>query len=238
MKVVDNPVALLNQQMRIILKRLNIFFSVFCVSITVGAQITLRDVWLSMPDEMIPYLNKNLRLEHLDFVDMGVKSEVNNQMNGICLMDTLTDDYTHITLTPSSYLELRLLPVNDSTKIICVVKTLTVQAQESDIRFYDIEWKPLIDTFGLNEMKNQDGNDALKLKTSFIHRPDTMSIERFEELSKLVDPVMLSAKFDLEEPVLTFALSPALATKEEKGQLKSILRHRRFRWNGNSFSEI
>ena len=215
MKVVDNPVALLNQQMRIILKRLNIFFSVFCVSITVGAQITLRDVWLSMPDEMIPYLNKN----------------------GICLMDTLTDDYTHITLTPSSYLELRLLPVNDSTKIICVVKTLTVQAQESDIRFYDIEWKPLIDTFGLNEMKNQDGNDASKLKTSFIHRPDTMSIERFEELSKLVDPVMLSAKFDLEEPVLTFALSPALATKEEKGQIKSILRHRRFKRNGNSFSE-
>ena len=190
-----------------LLKRLNIIILLVCAPILVGAQISLRDVWLSMPDGMIPYLNKNLRLEHLDFVDMGVKSEVNHQLNGVSVMDTLTADYTHITLSKSSSLELRLLPVNDSTKIICVVRTFKAPAEESEIRFYDTDWNLLTDDYGLEKIKNQDNTDTEFLLSSFVQRPDTLSTERFEELCKLIEPVMVSASFDVAEPVLTFRLS-------------------------------
>lgn len=209
-----------------------------CAPILVGAQISLRDTWLSMPDGMIPYLNKNLRLEHLDFVDMGVKSEVNHQLNGICVMDTLTADYTHVTLSKSSSLELRLLPVNDSTKIICMLRTFKAPAEESEIFFYDSKWNSLTDDYGLGMVINQDSLNTEKLLSSFVQRPDTMTSERFEELCKLIEPVMVYASFDVAEPVVTFRLSVPLATPEDREQLKSILQPRRFKWNGKKFDEI
>lgn len=221
-----------------LLKRLNIIILLVCAPILVGAQISLRDVWLSMPDGMIPYLNKNLRLEHLDFVDMGVKSEVSHQLNGVSVMDTLTADYTHITLSKSSSLELRLLPVNDSTKIICMVRTFKAPAEESEIRFYDTDWNLLTDDYGLEKIKNQDNTDTEFLLSSFVQRPDTLSTERFEELCKLIEPVMVSASFDVAEPVLTFRLSVPLAVPDDREQLKSILRPRRFKWDGKVFVEI
>lgn len=221
-----------------LLKRLNIIILLVCAPILVGAQISLRDVWLSMPDGMIPYLNKNFRLEHLDFVDMGVKSEVNHQLNGVSVMDTLTADYTHITLSKSSSLELRLLPVNDSTKIICMVRTFKAPAEESEIRFYDTDWNLLTDDYGLEKIKNRDNTDTEFLLSSFVQRPDTLSTERFEELCKLIEPVMVSASFDVAEPVLTFRLSVPLAVPDDREQLKSILRPRRFKWDGKVFVEI
>lgn len=221
-----------------LLKRLNIIILLVCAPILVGAQISLRDVWLSMPDGMIPYLNKNLRLEHLDFVDMGVKSEVNHQLNGVSVMDTLTADYTHITLSKSSSLELRLLPVNDSTKIICMVRTFKAPAEESEIRFYDTDWNLLTDDYGLEKIKNRDNTDTEFLLSSFVQRPDTLSTERFEELCKLIEPVMVSASFDVAEPVLTFRLSVPLAVPDDHEQLKSILWPRRFKWDGKVFVEI
>ena len=220
------------------LKRLNIIILLVCAPILVGAQISLRDAWLSMPDRMIPYLNKNLRLEHLDFVDMGVKSEVNHQLNGVSVMDTLTADYTHVTLSNSFSLELRLLPVNDSTKIICMVKTFKAPAEESEIHFYDSKWNQLAGDYGLEQIKNQDNTDVDVLLSNFIQKPDTMTSERFEELSKLIEPVMVYASFDVSEPILTFKLSIPLATPDDREQVNSILRPRRFKWDGGQFCEI
>ena len=220
------------------LKRLNIIILLVCAPILVGAQISLRDAWLSMPDGMIPYLNKNLRLEHLDFVDMGVKSEVNHQLNGVSVMDTLTADYTHITLSNSASIELRLLSVNDSTKIICMVKTFKAPAEESEIHFYDAKWNQLAGDYGLEQIKNQDNTDVDVLLSNFIQKPDTMTSERFEELSKLIEPVMVYASFDVSEPILTFKLSIPLATPDDREQVKSILRSRRFKWDGGQFREI
>jgi len=220
------------------LKRLNIIILLVCAPILVGAQISLRDAWLSMPDRMIPYLNKNLRLEHLDFVDMGVKSEVNHQLNGVSVMDTLTADYTHVTLSNSFSLELRLLPVNDSTKIICMVKTFKAPAEESEIHFYDAKWNQLVGDYGLEQIKNQDNTDVDVLLSNFIQKPDTMTSERFEELSKLIEPVMVYASFDVSEPILTFKLSIPLATPDDREQVNSILRPRRFKWDGGQFCEI
>lgn len=219
------------------LKRINIILLLACAPIWVGAQVSLRDVWLSMPDGVIPYLNRNLRLEHLDFVDMGVKSEVNHQMNGVSVMDTLTADYTHVTLSSSSSLELRLLPVNDSTRIICLLKTLRAPAEETEIRFYDTQWNPLSGDYGLSEMKNQDKTNTEELLARFVHRPDTMTTDRYDDLCKLIDPVMVSASLDVAEPVLTFRLSVPLATPEDRERLKPILMQRRFRWDGSRFAE-
>ena len=52
-----------------------------------------------MPDSLLPYLNKNQRLELLELRDMKVKAEVKNLLNGNTVMDTLTTNYLSLTLS-------------------------------------------------------------------------------------------------------------------------------------------
>ena len=42
----------------------------------------MREIWLSMPDSLVPYLNNSLRTELADYVDMkDMKPEVNNLLD-------------------------------------------------------------------------------------------------------------------------------------------------------------
>lgn len=45
--------------------------------------------------------------------------------------------------TSASTLELKLLPLNDSVKVICAVSTYFAPAGDSRIAFYDTNWKEL-----------------------------------------------------------------------------------------------
>lgn len=67
-----------------------------------NAKASVREAWLMMPDSLLPYLNKNQRLELLELRDMKVKAEVKNLLNGNTVMDTLTTNYLSLTLSPSS----------------------------------------------------------------------------------------------------------------------------------------
>ena len=97
-----------------------------------------------------------------------------------------------------------------------MVKTFKAPAEESEIHFYDAEWNQLAGDYGLEQIKNQDNTDVDVLLSNFIQKPDTMTSERFEELSKLIEPVMVYASFDVSEPILTFKLSIPLATPDDR----------------------
>lgn len=192
----------------------------------------MRDVWLSMPDSILPYLNKNLRTEHVDFVDMHVKSEVKNLLHENGVLDTLTNDFAAYYLPQSSTFEMKLLTKTDSTQIICMVKTVKAPEAESEIRFFDTLWNPIAADFGL-PLHVSEG-DILK---QFTNKPSDMADNRFEELSKMIDPVMLSASLDVSSPVITLRLSTPVLTKQEKDDVSVIAKQISFKWDGTIFKE-
>ena len=53
---------------------------------------SMKDLLVSMPDSVVPYLNHNLRLEFTELQEMGVKAEVKNLLEEVSVMDTLTQD--------------------------------------------------------------------------------------------------------------------------------------------------
>ena len=54
---------------------------------------SMKDLLVSMPDEVMPCLNKNMRLEFAELQEMGVKTEVKNLLEEVSVMDTLTQDF-------------------------------------------------------------------------------------------------------------------------------------------------
>ena len=66
-----------------------------------------------------------------------------NRFGNTSEMLKLTDDYLFVRLTSASTLEMKLLPVNDSTKVVCVVHTYSAPVADSSISFYTTDWKRL-----------------------------------------------------------------------------------------------
>ena len=214
------------------MKRIFISLITCALASIVHAQVSMRDVWLSMPDSILPYLNKNLRMEHVDFVDMHVKSEVKNLLHENGVLDTLTNDFAAYYLPQSSTLEMKLLTKADSTLMICMVKTVKAPEAESEIRFFDTSWNPIAADFGLPLHVSEV--DILK---QFTGKPSDMTDNRFEELSKMIDPVMLSASLDASSPVITLRLSTPALTKQEKEDISVIAKQISFKWDGTIFKE-
>ncbi|MDD7318278.1 MAG: DUF3256 family protein [Prevotella sp.] len=195
------------------------------------AQATMRDIWINMPDSVAAYLDKDKRTEMADLYASQMKAEVKNNLDGISVLDKMTDDYVFVTLNGSSTLQLKKLAYNDSF-VICMVKSFKAPEPESEIFFFDAEWQPENGTFGLPIT-----NDENVLKRDFINKPDSMSQEDFDDLLPIIDPFMLVAELSETEPVVTLTLSKPLLTSEETGKVIAIIKQRKFKWSGYIFTE-
>lgn len=109
----------------------------------VSARTPMRQWLVSMPDSVMPLLTKNNRMDFIDFYDAQMAAVVTNRMDGSSRMNRLTDDYVQIRYTGATDVEMKLLPVNDSTDVLCMVTTVRAAVDDSRIAFFDTEWKPL-----------------------------------------------------------------------------------------------
>ena len=180
----------------------------FTFSCNMSAQ-SVREMWLNMPDSIIPYLNKSLRQECIDFVDMNVKASVKNLFQGESIMDTLTTDYAHIQLNESSIMEMKMFPSNTGDSILCVVRTFVGPARESEVAFYNKEW-------------NKIGEGLNFKKADFMSKPDTMDVKRYDELLSMVQPFMYWAKLSPQQNSITYSMSIPLASKQDKKDVEAI----------------
>ena len=200
--------------------------------VSLSAQVTMREAWLSMPDSLLPYLNKNLRLEHVDFVDMNVPSEVKNLLQGEGRLDTLTANYVSLRLNESRTLQMRLFTRTDSTQFIALVNTFHAPEPESTLRFFTTDWHPVTNVPGLPDL-----SDPLLLFDKFFECNDTVSATELEQLKRMVDPVMISISLPVDEESIILQLSSPFLLKDEKMRLDGVLVQTKFNWIGDLFKE-
>ena len=187
------------------------------------------DVFVNMPDTLCLYLDKNARQAMVTEAISNNDEGINNKLNGVSSILWFTNDCALIRLSQSSTLQLRLLPTTGSTSIVCLINTVSAPAAESVVKFYDSEWNLLKDKIALPE------ND--KILSYFTHRPDSITEERYAELLTHIDPIMVSAEFSREEPVIHFDLSLPMLNADDGKQVNEIILQRNFKWDGKIFNE-
>ena len=109
MAISTNPLAWL----RSVQPRRAIALLLLLLPLTVGAQ-TVRDLWLSMPPSLAPYLSTSLRTQCLDFYDMHTDAQTDNALKGKSRIDTLTSTFLAATLSKTHTLQMKLLPASGS----------------------------------------------------------------------------------------------------------------------------
>ena len=190
------------------------------------AQKQMKDYWVAMPDSVVPYLNKTKRTEMVDFYQMGVKAETFNLLQGATTLDSLTATFADVTLNPTARIQLSLLPTTGGDTLICMSRTYYGEAPETTVSFYDSQWRPI----------PSGGLLPTILPESLVQRPDTMAVERYDDLFRLVDPMMTYALMSSGGQELTFFLSTPMVTKKEKMALEAILVQRKLKWDGEKFN--
>ncbi|GEM_PF-1318966 len=128
-------------------KRIVICIFLSSLLLHLEAQPKMREVFLQMPDSLMPYLTENNRLDFIDFIDSNMKAGVMNSLGGKSEMLALTDDHLLLKVSHSMNVLMRLMPVQEMVdscnRVVCMITTYGNDIIESKIDIYSVKWRPL-----------------------------------------------------------------------------------------------
>lgn len=174
-----------------------------------------KTVFTNMPDSLSPLLTAVNRADCVDFLESKMRAQVTNRFGRKSEMTELSSDYIRMQMSPQSTWQMKLLPVNDSTKVVCVVSTACAPVCDSDIKFYTTGWQ---------ELPADKFLSSLPVLKDFMEPVDTMD---YEVLTARDEATVSLVKADLTKAdnKLTFTLTtPEYMGKETAEKLKPFLR--------------
>ena len=203
-----------------------IFVCMFCVMSVVAQD--MKTVFVAMPDSVTPLLTKVNREDCIDFLDSNMKAIVKNRFGNVAEMKVLTDDYVLMQTSEVGTLEMKLLPLADSTKVICMVKTVNVPVADSSVRFYTSDWSQQLDVKEFLQLPSMD---------AFFLSDDSLKDEAILTRKK-ADMHLMKAQLSKEDTSLTFTYTtPDYLNEEDREKLLPHLRKEPIvlRWSEGKF---
>lgn len=150
-----------------------------------------------IPNAMLPLLSPVNRADFIDFLDSKMKAGVKNKFGGESEMTELTDSYIRIKLTGRSTWEMKALPVNDSTKVICVVSTVCGPVCDSSVGFYTTRWEKIPTPDYL----------TVPVMDDYFQPADSANPSRYTRYRHKMDMLLATAALSGENNTLTFTLT-------------------------------
>lgn len=166
-------------------KHLLLFF-VFLVSLTTVKAQNLAFYFELIPEEQLPHLKPDMRKGMVGLYELGERpARVPNLLNGVCILDTLSNDYLSMHTSTVSTLDIKMLESQtDSTEILIALHTVKAAGTEdSSIDFFTKTWSRLDPVRRISTPTASD-----------FYRPnDTLTLEEF---SRYCIPLLISYKID------------------------------------------
>lgn len=176
-----------------------------------------KTCFVNMPDSLSPLLSSVNRADFIDFLESKMKAEVTNNFGGKSEMTELTADYIRVKISKQSSWQMKLLPIDDSTKVICTISTVCAPACDSHIKFYTTDWK---------ELPASSYLPALPVLDDFIaEASDTVDVYAYRDARRQADMLLMKADLSAKDSRLTFTFTtPDYMEKEAAEKLKPFLR--------------
>ena len=196
------------------MRKIKLLLWCLCCTMSVWAQ-NMKSVFVSMPDSIAPLFTKVNKEDCIDFLDSGMKAVVTNRFGKKSEMKVLSDDYVLVQSTGSSTLEMKLLPLNDSIKVVCMVKTVCASACDSEIHFYTSDWNKELAVTDFLVMPDID---------MFFLSSDS-AFDDYDLIRKKVDMHLMKASLSKDDASLTFIYTtPDYLNKDDREKLLPYLR--------------
>lgn len=181
----------------------------------VSAQ-SLREVWIEMPDSILPYLSKSQRTELADYVEMKAEPAVLSTFGDSVRIERMTNNYLLLKANEATRLEIKLLDNNT----LALVQTWMAPAAESKLRLFNLQWQP---------------KEAVVDYKVNIVKPDSMSDEDFADLKTLMSPRLKEYRLSADNNSLSVSWNYPLLSKKDVKRVTEILKSQVLNWTGKDF---
>lgn len=208
------------------LKALALTILGLCAStVSVHAQLNATNAFASAPQSVFPLLDKNTRLDMIDYFASGSDTPSRNKLDGSSRISELDDYNVKIKMTDASDYQLAILPAG-SDSIIAVISTVATPAHDSHISFYDRTWKKLPDTYftppAISDWLNADGKKSPDMVTTMV--PFMLAEYVYDPKTKLL--------------TLTNNLGEFMSEDTESMVLPYLLPALEYKWDGKKFNKV
>lgn len=129
----------------IILTKTLLFAFLCTISFSANAQ-KVGDLFLSMPDKIVPTLSKQQRFEMLEYSKLNRRDSVRNKFNeyvSIQHYDSINQLITFNT-TKNNLTEIKVFEMEDATPVVAIINTVLQPVRLSTIQFYNTNWQPMM----------------------------------------------------------------------------------------------
>lgn len=105
---------------------------------------TMKDFFISMPDELMPMLDEGTRKDLVDICLSGMRTALPNNWRGTSSLSLLNDYFLVLCEDSECHVQTVMTLLHSKTDtIVCVVRTLATPEPASEIRFYSTKWREL-----------------------------------------------------------------------------------------------
>ena len=124
-----------------------LLFALLCtISFSANAQ-KVGDLFLSMPDKIVPTLSKQQRFEMLEYSKLNRRDSVRNKFNeyvSIQHYDSINQLITFNT-TKNNLTETKIFEMENGSAVVAVINTVLQPVRLSTIQFYNTtNWQPML----------------------------------------------------------------------------------------------
>lgn len=154
--------------------------------------LSARRVFLHLAPSITELLPKSQQLDLLDYYDANSKGIVFNAKRGLSVLDTLTNDFMELYVTPSSTLQIKVFKNKNGNDVAMTIYTVgnEGEAQDSELAFYDAD---------MNKVDARKHFEEPKLKDFFeIPKGSLTSMKEIEQLIPFYTVAYTAAPSDNE----------------------------------------
>lgn len=197
------------------MKKILIIICFLTCWLRVSAQ-SLREVWIEMPDSILPYLSKSQRTELADYVEMKAEPAVLSTFGDSVRIERMTNNYLLLKANEATRLEIKLLDNNT----LALVQTWMAPAAESKLSLFNLQWQP---------------KEAVVAYKANIVKPDSMSDEDFVDLKTLMSPRLKEYRLSADNNSLSVSWNYPLLSKKDVKRVAELLKSQVLNWTGKDF---
>jgi hypothetical protein len=95
-----------------------------------------------MPANLLPSISLEMRKDLIDFYQNGKTAVMPSGFGGQVVLKEMSDDYVCLQTSDRASLQIKVMRVNDSLRVIAVTHTVAAPLRDSRVQFYTTLWKP------------------------------------------------------------------------------------------------
>lgn len=104
-----------------------------------NAQLTASQAFVEAPRKVLPLLDRNARLDMLDYFNSGLTTKTTNKLNGASAVVSVSPMQVEVQMTDASTCHIAVLPASSDT-LIAVISTVDTPAPDSKMTVYSSDY--------------------------------------------------------------------------------------------------